>query len=953
MPGSPTVASRSRGISKTALLVALAVGLVGLGILVLAFQAPSSGPDSPAGPGLDPGQPTLTGNEDPDSLASVGGASSARIILLDKDDPTRTAWDLQVDGFEPVENTELVVTEMPRGWIYLDEARPAYFRADEATFRTESIGQEPESGEFKGKVEILLFDVPADEADLDNPSVRIEADSLVFDTIRGEISSPSSVRISTPTLRGMVNGLRAVVSEQDRVLQFVESQGGGEVVLLNAGQSRSSSLLDTPAWGSFTRTSYGIQDSAPEAFYDGLLTREVTLEQGTRIIRAERLALAGRLIDGSLAPDAVREIASHPIHRALTAIAIAQAPSEPVQAETDVRLRWSGPMRIDRVEARPEVLQQDELVARFEATADIPVSFSDEEIGVSGSTETLRYGLSTAGVRLTGTARHPLRVVAESTGSLDAQDVEMNLATGVGVIRGAGQLSTLEASSRSIAWTEQADFLVTNAADGQRRLETANFAGDVRLTDARLSVIGDSLRTEFDPSIDGAAALRRALVRGSASADSGRGSLAADRIDVRFTDLGTDQPVPELVIATGQVRGQRGDALVTGAALEASLESSIENGELADPEVRLAVVRGDETTPARFDRDDGVFALGDELRARAIDGVTEVIGQPAMVGSEAGRVTAGAISLREARDEIEVIGPGTFERLTDGLETAEAVWTNSMSYIGDAGRLEIFGDARLSAARDETSTDTLRAESVVAEFEPGTGSDLEGEPSLRRVIARGSGAARAVYEAVRRPTASAEPDRFMLLEGDEIDANNIEATLDVDSAGRLLVADLRAAESQTEDDLTASGAALFTWGGWMSLDRSRSEIEMQRDVSMVRRQPNAGADAVTQIRSERLTAILLDAQPGATLSEQPGDISLEKVLAEGAVWMRRGLRELTADYVEYLAGSQTASAASPNSGWVTLFDGAAGRDLNADGIRWDLRSDRIELVRPQPVAAPN
>lgn len=969
MPGRSITRRSERGLSKTALLVALAVGLVGLGIIVLAFRAPEPVEPTENDSTSELRRPTLTGGEDPDSLSSVGGAQAARITLIDKDDPSRTAWDIEVDGFDPIENTELVFTENPRGWIYLDESRPAYFRADEATFRIEALGQEPESGEFVGSVEILLFDVPAAEADIDRPAVRIETESLVFDTLRGELTTPHEVRILTPKLRATLQGLRAVVGEQERVVERIESQGGGEIVLLGGAPAVAAiSELDAGAWGGFAhvarRSQDGEQPEAPrESFYDGLITRNVRLTQGERVITGERLTLAGRLIDGGLAPDAVREVASAPASLAETIamLAIAQSSGRAASRdERDVRLSWDGPLEIDRVRARPEMLGRDELAARFEATVPEPVRFEDPDLEVSGSSETLRYGLSTSAVRLTGSARHPLRAVAEGTGALAARDVEMNLATGVGVIRGAGTLTATDQTGRAIEWAEQADFLLSAADDeGVRRLETASFASGVRLRDARLDVRGDSLKTEFDARAEGATALRRAIVRGDAVANSGRGTLAADEIDVAFEDAGGEQPVPKSVFATGSVRGERDDAVLTGASLEATLESVVNQaGGVGDPEVRLAIVRGNENERARFERADGVFAMGDELRARAIEGVTEVIGEPAMVGSESGRVTAGAITLRQEQDEIEVIGAGTFERLTDGVESAEAVWTRSMNYAGVDGRLEIRGDARLSASRGELSSDTLQADTVVAFFEQdAAGLGLEagdGEVNLRTVDARGSVETPAVYEAVRRPAAGAKPDRLMLLEGSVIEADNTRATLDVPVAGRLLVADLREDEAATDsEDLEARGAALFTWGGSMSLDRAASEIVMRRDVSMVRRQPGGGADATTQIRGEKLTATIRDENANAALSERPSDATLERVLAEGAVWMRRGVRELTADLVDYAAAARTARAESPQSGWVTLFDAGEGRDLNAEAIVWDLGADRIEVVRPQPVAAPN
>lgn len=966
-------ASTHRGITKTALIASIAIGLIGAGIVIIAFRAPA--PEEPISESdtAQLNRPSIADIDESslDSLDSTGAASAARITLIDKDDPTRTAWDIEADGFEPIENSDLVHTDRPRGWIYLDPARPAYFRADEATFRIESFGQEPESGEFVGAVEILLYEGPKDTIDRDKPAVRINTDSLVFDALRGQLTTDDTITIKSAEIDATLHGLRAIFSERDQTLESAESTGGGQITYAPHTSPHTSHTppSQTPARAtsqkhvqapSFALVSAHQPETEPQTapaptYYDGLITRDVRLTQDTRTVTADRLALSGRLLDGSLAPDAIREIAARSWRHTIAAMIIATQPepsSEPDTNPDTVHLTWTGTLRIDRVDHRPEVLEGDELAARFEATKDTPVAFEDVSIDAHGTCETLRYGLTLARVRLTGSERHPLVATSDAAGALRARDLELALSTGVGTVRGQGQLATTDGTDRSISWQDQGDFILATGERGPTgNLESASFSGDVRLRDPRLAIDGDSLRTSFDPSAEGAGALRRAVISGSAHARATTGELAADEIEVAFKDTGADEPMPTSVRAAGNVIATKSDTTVTGAALEADLVT-VEGK--PDPDVELAVVRGDSSTPAQFRRDDGTFAIGQVLRTRALERTSEITGEPAVVGNPSGRITAGTIALREDRDEVEVTGPGTFERISDGSESAEATWTRSMLYVGAQDRLEIRGDARLSAARSATSTDTLEADVVLAEFLPGETDEPETSSGrLRTLTAQGSDEAPATLEAVRRPEPGAEPDRALLLQGARIEADNEQARLRVPSPGRLLVADLREGDLEEPESLDARGAALFDWTGSMSFDRSDSRIVMRRGVSMIRKDPAGDPEQTTSLLAEKLTARIADENPDAALTDETSGATLERVLAEGAVWLRRGERELTADRVDYDAMSQAARAESPFSGWVTLFDAREGRDVNAEGVRWDLAGDRIELVGPQPVVTPN
>jgi hypothetical protein len=87
----------------------------------------------------------------------------------------------------------------------------------------------------------------------------------------------------------------------------------------------------------------------------------------------------------------------------------------------------------------------------------------------------------------------------------------------------------------------------------------------------------------------------------------------------------------------------------------------------------------------------------------------------------------------------------------------------------------------------------------------------------------------------------------------------------------------------------------------------------------------------------------------------PGEDQLERVTARGnvVVTSNQGNQELTADEALYDAVTGTVEASAKTEGAaVTFLDKVKGVPTLAKRLRWNLRTDEINILEPVPVISP-
>lgn len=974
------------GVSRTAVLVALGVSFIVIAIILLVTS--NKGPaqrsaldemnegDIPDILSAPPG-----GGAGLDQAGMTGATQNAKISLKDRDDPTRTVWYIEFASLDPVRNTDLVKMTHPRAWYYVGDESLVFITSDEAEFAEYQVGQEPSSGRFIGNVEILQFERTEGGA-LPDPvetesSVRITTNWMDFDAVASELTTTEHVLIESESIDADCEGLRVVFNEVDERIELLEVPGA-LLATVRPGQPSEEDSADQPPVdpGAGERPNQGVQASrgdvpqapqeaepeGPEQFYAVTFEGSVRVEQPMRRIDADRAHVWLRLVnneipDGNFArrmPMAPRAPDPMRIDTMLAALAVASSQPEiptdrDMQLGEDVLFRCVGPTVVRPMNERPAALGSgDDVVLRFEANQGGVVTFSDDVLPATGEASAIEYGFTNKLLAFTGYDGNPTTIEAHGSGTIMGESLTIGLSTGIGQAMGSGVLTEAD-TGRSLTWTDQADVVFrTEGGWLTGSIEQAIASGGIVLNDTEANVTADSINTRFMQA-EGSdeALLERAVLTGAVKARTADGSLDADRLDVRFeTSSGKSQA--RAITASGNVRGVQDDATITAGLLEADLVTD------KSGDARVTIARASEGV--RFDREDGAFAQGERLRADLTTEAVEVEGVPAIVGSGAAQVASRTITLDGQSRSIHVPGQGEFTlRSEDGARTlATATWTESMAYADESGELEAVGEVVAVSTPDALTNDTLRGDRLFALVMPADGSAAALDENVDRSLIGASIASEtergASVEIVRfKSEENRTPARITRLDSTQIDIDNIGGTLNVPAPGRLLVSDQRL-ETESTDNASLRGSALFDWQDSLLLDRPAGTLEITGRVRMIHRPLRGGADV--ELECEAMQASFTEEGGTEQLTGQSGQGELDRALASGAVWARSGDQQILADTLDYSAITQRATASANQGSWVTLFDPAQPAPVTAAELLWSLDNGRIEVIRPNPVSIP-
>ena len=143
-------------------------------------------------------------------------------------------------------------------------------------------------------------------------------------------------------------------------------------------------------------------------------------------------------------------------------------------------------------------------------------------------------------------------------------------------------------------------------------------------------------------------------------------------------------------------------------------------------------------------------------------------------------------------------------------------------------------------------------------------------------------------------------------------------------------------------------------GGWVQPDRAAGRARLDGGVRLVHRP--IGDTAARELVCTSLVATLrpIDRadtlQPGAAMDNRS---TLDTVEASGAVYARLTSpeRQLLADRLFYNAQTDLLEATAIDENRVTYID-ERGMPVTAASLQWNLRDDRVDIIRPTPIVSP-
>lgn len=663
--------------------------------------------------------------------------------------------------------------------------------------------------------------------------------------------------------------------------------------------------------------------------------------------------------------------------------------SDPPPAEPVV-LTWDGPLTVEPLDDTPRQLSMsDNLALRFEAT-DGEVEMQDAASGAYARSLAATYFVQRERVELVGSGGSVV-LASPGAGRIEGMNaVEIEFAAGVVTIPTAGELFGKEhdgggadPSPQTVAWSEAASFVFA-IVDGRMtdRLERAGFRGRVRGANKDATIDGDTLLALFDTPEGESPRLLQLNVEGALAEDGRGGTVGGEGLEVHFARGTHGEDIdPTRAIFSGDAFAKRdGRETIRGQWIDASLARD-EGGKVI---VTLAEAKGE----VEFEDGAGIEGRGDALVADALGQKATITsdgsGETAWVSRDGTRITGPDIRLDSPARTVEVFGPGSFAHAGNGNSATEsgqsvrainASWTGRMSFDDISGTVSCLGGVRAESPSADGSIDTVtgdRLEITLAPIDPDQPAEA-GTDRLRFAEVFGSPdrPARAEsrrYADIAAPmdlsgklaeTPAQEIEELFRLEGAKIRFASLDDTIEVPTAGRLFILDrspespenpANDAQEQGPSPLLASdgkrGTTLVTWAESMEFDRRVGRAVFHGDARIANKPIGAEMSDVT---ADRITASFQPAGDGA--EGRSGD--LRWAIAEGDALLRmENVREILADRLIYNPEKGKIEALGENGRRVEISDLRRGNTTNARAIRWDLATDRIDIINPGSIIAP-
>lgn len=379
----------------TGLLVALALGLISAGVVVLValtHRGASKSPALPAGV-IDIGKaPDIKGGAGATDITALQESAAARLQFVDKLNQSRVSSELAYDRLDPVGQGYYTLTQ-PRAWIYMKDGRTIHIRADQGRVKMPSRSQQPEAGEFRGGVIVRLFppspargDPQPIDPETAVPTLMAVTDAVSFDSVLLELQTQNPVSVSTRNLLFDGDGLLVRGNQSRERIELLKTRGksvrfnpkvhtdrpvqaaaatnssGVHVPAASpdaghpsgASAGHAGALAPDPAAASTSpptpppaeQSQLTARPEAPprEQLYRTLITDDVTVSQTTRRLNADTLEILARTIDNKM-PEGAFGVWPKP--GAQNASSHTNEPTQPLTASNPVARGHSSPGRPD------------------------------------------------------------------------------------------------------------------------------------------------------------------------------------------------------------------------------------------------------------------------------------------------------------------------------------------------------------------------------------------------------------------------------------------------------------------------------------------------------------------------------------------------------------------------------------------------------------------------------
>ncbi|QQS09765.1 MAG: hypothetical protein IPK69_03865 [Phycisphaerales bacterium] len=709
----------------------------------------------------------LTSNTTPGGPGvQIGKVTGFSREIADKNDPTRRAMLITAKSATPLESRQYELVE-PEVQSFQDDGRLARFRADkgQAYVPSDDRAARPERVTLTGGVRVEVFPPRPGrttlDPTLDHPIFTATTDSLDYDGVLGQISTPDRIEVTSEELWFAGTGVTMMVSESSQTIESmrVESSEGIRYTPkarakdepqspTSVASGTNSSRPPTPA-ASPTETT-----ARAQTMYHAMFHESVRVTQASRAITADELEVWFRsqgtqLPSGALGPLTRATSVPMPIPVALATTAIAAFDEPPTSPDRTsifdtsgtsdpIELHWTGPMELLPLSTTPGQLANDDLALRFSAKPESVVAFNDSTSGSAATGDTIDYAATRQILDLAGHTARQATMTVPSVGNAAGERFSVDLRRGIVSSQGLGRLAAevkgpneTEPQSRSVAWTKAAEFTFETRNERMTgRLLSADAKGEVLATDPAGTLEGERIRAEFTPIESTTDESRLSLLEvsegGVAKATSG-GSLVANSIVAEFVEGKTPRDATvKSITATGAVQGQRDDSRIEADLLAAELSMPDDS---TTPIITHARAKGN----VKYTGPEGVAAESDELTALPADETVDFIGPRSVISHNGTTITGAQMRLEGARQRLTVFGPGeiTHEPVVETPGKRERIatsWTDSMEFDDLSGEAYCSGGVVASWTVDaindsgvvlQRAIDTLRAERVELALTPG------------------------------------------------------------------------------------------------------------------------------------------------------------------------------------------------------------------------------------------
>ena len=406
---------------------------------------------------------------------------------------------------------------------------------------------------------------------------------------------------------------------------------------------------------------------------------------------------------------------------------------------------------------------------------------------------------------------------------------------------------------------------------------------------------------------EGAQRLKRAVFRGEAVARSvdPPQTVWADRLEATFAD---EQAIDRFA-ASGNVQVAMGEE---GRVFADTVEGTEGGKRVVVAGENLLVIQGawllDEGRRLELDDDAQTLHWAGAGRAR-------LYAEP-LIGADEGRVPRPVPQVRP---------------------DLVATWQNALTFDGTArdgaGDVELVGEVNVLSERSDLERVTLGADGVTLEL-------LRGERSLERMVASGD----AWLESRRwRLADRSDTPGLFYVSGPHLAYTEATGEATVLGAGDLLVRDLRPPDPGLQSSpLLQRGTTTFRFSEGLTVTRrddGLQDVRMDGDIEMRHR----GLGGEKSMLSCRQIRAVLDSGSDAGTE---ANAQLRALRAEGAVFLRSPQRDVVCEIFDYDVAAGLAELQAPPGGTVTVHARHTPGVLRFERARWDLKGDRITVVRP-------